>query len=48
MIPDILNLSVAVWAVTLVALVGTGILFRRAWKRAVLEERLDRLRGGRR
>jgi ribosomal protein L39E len=45
---DLANVTVPVWLVLAVALIGTGVLIRRAWKRAALEARLERLRGGQR
>lgn len=45
---DLLEVSFPLWLVLAVAMIGTGVLFRRAWKRATLEARLNRSRGGRR
>lgn len=41
----ILDVSLPVWLVVAFLMIGTGVLFVRAWKRAALDARLEALRG---
>lgn len=41
----ILDVTLPVWLVLAVAMIWTGVLFRRAWKRAASDARLEALRG---
>jgi hypothetical protein len=41
----ILDVSLPVWLVLAIAMIGLAVLYRRAYKRAAQDARLDALRG---